>query len=205
MQAKSIVRLETTQAGQAGALLASAFCNDPLYVAVMPEAARRTALLTWLFERVVRYTLLYGEVYTIKALEGVACWFPPGQTEITLGRLVRSGLHATPLKMGLAAYRRFDSHMVYEERLHKLHAPKSHRYLWVLGVDPPNQGKGLGGRLMEAGLARADAEGAVCYLETGLERNVRFYEKHGFKVVDEGKSPGLCVQLWAMLREKTGV
>ena len=47
---------------------------------------------------------------------------------------------------------------------------------------------------------RASADGTACYLETGTEENVRFYEKHGFKVVGEGRVPGLEWQVWAMLR-----
>lgn len=197
---KSIVRLESEQVGQAAALLASAFRNDSLYVAVTPEAARRIAVLTWLFECVVRYALLYGETYTTKSMEGIACWFPPGQTKLTFGRIMRSGLYTAPLKMGLAAYHRFDKYLSYADELHERHAPKSHRYLWALGVDPPNQGKGIGSQLLEAGLARADTERAACYLETGLERSVRFYEKFGFKVMGEGESPGSGVHVWAMLR-----
>jgi ribosomal protein S18 acetylase RimI-like enzyme len=152
---------------------------------------------TW----VVGYCLLYGEVHTTPTVEGVACWLPPGETHLTLGRVVRSGLYATPLKMGLAAYRRFDTYMSYANQFHKRCAPPSHWYLWAIGVDPSCQGRGIDGRLIERGLARANEDGTACYPETGVARNVRFYEKHGFKVVDEGTVPGQGVPVWAMLRD----
>jgi ribosomal protein S18 acetylase RimI-like enzyme len=193
------VPLDATQQGQAGRVLARAFHHDPTYRFVLPEEDKRGKVLAWLFDRVVGYSLLWGEVHTTAALEGVACWLPPGETHLTFGRLVRSGLYATPLKMGLAAYRRFETYMSYANEFHKRCAPPSHWYLWAIGVDPSSQGRGIGSKLLERGLARASEDGTACYLETGVERNVRFYEKHGFKVVAEGTVPTQGLPVWAML------
>lgn len=126
-----------------------------------------------------------------------------GTDQAHIGRVVRSGLYATPLKMGLAAYRRFDIYMGYAEKFHEHYAPEPHWYLWAIGVDPANQGRGIGSRLMQSILMRASADGTACYLETGIEGNIRFYEKHGFKVVGEGRAPKQGVRVWAMLREAT--
>jgi len=202
MQDNEPIRPDPARRSQAGAVLARAFHNDPLYVVVMPNEDRRATALLWLFDRVVHYALLYGQVYVTPALEGVACWLPPGQCKLTLPRLVRSGLHATPFRMGWTAYRRFDACMSYSDRLHERHAPESHWYLWAIGVDPPHQGKGIGSKLLAPILERADAERTACYLETGTEGNVRFYEKHGFKVVGEGQAPRLGVNVWAMVRSR---
>jgi ribosomal protein S18 acetylase RimI-like enzyme len=203
MQGNRPVQLEVAQRGQAAELLARAFHNDPTYRLVIPEEEKRAKVLLWLFDRVVHYALLYGEVHTSPALEGVVCWLPPGETHLALGRVVRSGLYATPLKMGLAAYRRFDTYMSYADELHRRCAPESHWYLWAIGVDPSSQGRGIGGSLLERVLVRTSEDGTLCYLETGMERNLRFYEKHGFKVVGEGTVPGLGIQVWAMLRDVT--
>jgi ribosomal protein S18 acetylase RimI-like enzyme len=203
MPDNELVQLQVAQISQAAGLLARVFHNDPTYMFVIPDQDRRVQVLAWLFHRVVRYSLLYGQVYTTRKLEGVACWLPPGRTELSIGRLVRSGLYATPLKMGLGAYRRFDTYMGYADQLHKRYAPASHWYLWAVGVDPQSQGRGIGGRLLAPVLARASADGAACYLETGIERNIRFYERHGFQVVAEGQVPGQGLQVWAMLRKGT--
>src|SRR5260221_95631 len=69
------------------------------------------------------------------------------------------------------------------------------------GVDPPYQGQSIGGMLIQPVLARADAEGLPCYLETENPRNVPFYQKHGFKVMSEDEVTNCRLHVWSMLRE----
>ena len=200
-----VIELGDGQRRRAGELLARAFHNDPTYVVVIPEEGKRAKALPWLFNRVVGDALLLGQVYTTPTLEGAICWLPPGQTGLTIGGILRSGLYATPLKMGLPAYGRFDAYMSYADKLHEHYAPESHWYLWAIGVDPSSQGRGIGSRLLQPVLEQASADGTACYLETGTERNIRFYEKHGFRVVSEGKVPKLAVPVWAMVRKAADV
>ncbi len=181
-------------------LLTDAFRDDILYRRVFPQAVRRDAALAWMHGRIFRYCYLYGLAYTLPDAEGVACWLPPGRTEITMGRIIRSGLIAMPLVFGLPAYRRFDYYMNYSGSLRKEHAPESYWYLWVLGVAPRLQGRGLGGRLMRPVLDVADSSGQKCFLETEDEKNLKFYARHGFKVIAEATVPGLQISTWSMLR-----
>jgi GNAT superfamily N-acetyltransferase len=60
----------------------------------------------------------------------------------------------------------------------------------ILGVGPEWQGQGVGSQLLQSVLARADADGVPCYLETGTEPNLRFYRRHGFEVAIEDDVPG---------------
>ena len=45
---------------------------------------------------------------------------------------------------------------------------------------------GIGSGLIRHGLAAAEAAGVDAFLETGQERNVAYYERFGFRVVDQG-------------------
>jgi GNAT superfamily N-acetyltransferase len=73
-------------------------------------------------------------------------------------------------------------------------------YLIVLGVEPADQRHGLGGQLLQPILARADADGLPCYLETESADAVRFYTRHGFAVLAEADVPGIGFHYWAMRR-----
>ena len=53
----------------------------------------------------------------------------------------------------------------------------------VIAVEPEFQGKGIGSRLMQVGLDKADNDGLECFLETVTPEDVQFYLKHDFKVM----------------------
>jgi ribosomal protein S18 acetylase RimI-like enzyme len=194
-------RLPAHQLTQASEVMARAFQIDPMLKYLAPDDTRRASLLPSFFGTVVRYCLRYGEVYTTETVDGVACWLPPGNTMPTIGRMLRIGIHVSPLQFGWAGLRRYTALADYTDAVHRRFAPGQHWYLWALGVDPACQGQGIGGMLMQPVLAHADADGLPCYLETENERNVPFYQKYGFQVVSDGEIPKGGLRVWAMLRE----
>ncbi|HEU0004328.1 MAG TPA: GNAT family N-acetyltransferase [Ktedonobacteraceae bacterium] len=196
-----IIRLPSNQARSAAAVLARAFHNDPMMQYLMPVEDRRARWLPSLFIIVVRYCLTYGEVHTTPALDGVACWLPPGETNPAFLRLARIGWRNPPIGMRLAGLRRYLRVAHYLEEIHAHAAPQAHWYLWALGVEPAHQGRGYGGLLIQPVLARAKVEGMSCYLETMNSVNVPFYERYGFHVVSDGEAPGSRLRIWAMLRQ----
>ena len=62
-----------------------------------------------------------------------------------------------------------------------------HWHLGPIGVLPAHQGSGIGSLLMERFCMEVDACLAKAYLETDLDKNVRFYKRFGFNVVSETK------------------
>ncbi len=91
--------------------------------------------------------------------------------------------------------------MRYNDDVHARVVSAPHWYLGALGVDPAHQRMGIGARLLLPVLAKADAEGQACFLETQTEDNVRFYERQGFEVANAGEVPGTGMKMWAMLRQ----
>lgn len=75
-----------------------------------------------------------------------------------------------------------------------------HVSLDALGVDPRQQGRGLGSALLRAGLRAVDRAGLPAYLETSEPRNVRLYERHGFVVTAVVDLEGGGPRTWSMLR-----
>jgi ribosomal protein S18 acetylase RimI-like enzyme len=200
------VELKPSQIEQAGQLLAKAFYNDPLFTYTAPQAELRSQILPDIQIPMVRYGLIYGKVYTTPDLEAVAVWFPPGETEMKLWRMYRTGMFTIPFKMPINTLLRLVSIEKPAEVIRKKAVTGEYWYLAVLGVDPVHQGKGLGGAILEPVLTRADSANLPCYLETMKDTNVAFYEKIGFAVAGECEvqSKGSrkdSVRIWGMVRQ----
>jgi GNAT superfamily N-acetyltransferase len=198
----TICRLKRTQVTPAVAMLDRAFKDYSLNAGLFSDASGEEGKTPSSFLPLIRYGLKFGEVYaTSSNLEGVAVWLPSDKVKRTLWRKIRSGdfsmfsLRAKKMRSRLAAF------LEYSNSVHRRWAPFPHLYLQLLGVDPVHQGKGYGSVLMKFMFERIDKSRLPCYLETHAAENVPIYERHGFRVVEEGTVPGSQVKAWAMLRE----
>ena len=180
-------------------VLVRAFDGDPFINWFVVQDARRTARLQATFQLILqRMSGRLNETFTTASLEGCAVWKRPG--EHALGGLELLGLlPGFARAMGWTGIPRFSRLLEHAQGLHERLAPEPHYYLFVLGVDPPRQGRGHGARLLEPVLARCDSERRAAYLETARAENLPFYERQGFRVahvIDESRFP----KLWLMLR-----
>ena len=82
--------------------------------------------------------------------------------------------------------------------LDALHPLDPQWYLALLGVEPEQQGRGLGSALLQRFVQQVDADEAPAYLETDRPENVAFYGQVGFDVVREVEVLGITV--WCMQR-----
>jgi GNAT superfamily N-acetyltransferase len=122
---------------------------------------------------------------------GVALWLPPdvGPDEEAMGAVAAVAIPPSEHeeKFGLM------------EQMGEFHPAEPHWYLPLIGVDHPYIGRGLGSALLHHATARADRDGAPCYLEATSPLNKRLYERHGFEqigVIQSGDSP----PMWPMVR-----
>jgi len=200
----SLIRLTKAQIKPTAEMLARAFQDDPLFAYFISDALDRKNKLHHIFERLIRYGVLYGEVYAISPnLEGVAMWFPPGRAEMTMWRTIRCGGFSLYFKVGRKVVSKVLGFFNYAFKVHNRHAPFPHWYWGIIGVDPKFQGRGYASALIKPMLARIDQKHLPCYLETNNERNVPIFQHYGFEVVEVGTIPGTSVSNWAMLREKS--
>jgi len=178
-----------------------AFLDDPLFQFVFPDQAEREQRLPWVMRIGLAIGVQVGHVHTTRgAMLGHAVWLPPGDTHLSDARLAEAGFVEPERHMGESAVARFGAFMEQASAIHERLLPMPHWYLMILGVDPPLQGRGVGGELMKLTIANADAARLPCYLETAKERNLAFYRKHGFEVAEEHAGVGGGPKMWMMIR-----
>ena len=97
----SVRTLEAEQVEAAAATLALAFHDDPLLQILQPDEAKRAVVGQWFLGAFVRYGLPFGQVWADDDASVVAVWLPPGKTDVSTMGMLRVGLGALPLKVGL--------------------------------------------------------------------------------------------------------
>jgi len=193
--------LDHSKFKNAALVLERAFFNDPYFTFTFPDESRRLRLLPWLFDRILRYALLYGQVYTTPSLEGVAVWLSLKKITTNWFGAVRTGLFLLPLKLNRReAWRNMHLERL-ADRFHSQAVTGPHMYLLMLGVEPSLQGRGVGSLLLQPVLELANRQELACYLETNNQINLPFYERHGFSVKSQGQALEDAPFTWAMLRE----
>jgi len=181
-------------------MLARAFADDPVMSWIFPDEQMRRRRLPPFFAGSLRDVSKRHdgtEVLTDPngAVLGCAIWMAPGTWRPPLGRALVE-LPALLLRLGS----RFAVASATYGAMVRVHPERPHWYLSGIGTDPPAQGSGVGGELMRSRLVRCDATGLPAYLESSKQRNVPFYERHGFRVTRELRLPGGGPTIWLMWR-----
>lgn len=201
-QAISPVFLDESQVEQAAGLLARIFQHAPdMTYLVGDDEKMLTRPVQRFYEAFIRIGLLSGEVYTTPSMHGLAIWTSPENNQFTFRMMFQSKLLQAVFSMGLGPAVRFFRSSNYLERLHKEAISRPHWILVFLGVEPSQQGKGIGGELIQPILDQADAEGVPCYVESADERNHNFYKRHGFEIVKQSQVPNGATMVWIFVRE----
>eukprot|EP00808_Paulinella_micropora_P019690 g1472.t1 len=185
---------------------AAAFVNSPVYMYILeaiPDKQQRLDGLAWLFAHNFLELTQMGATQCLLGLfpdgnppSGEAplpCFFTlkhPGIQD-DLVDMLRAGLWKLPFVLGRAALTRLlhavkELDKVYAEHFNKRYGKLNYFHLERMVVAPSCQGQGVGTACLQQTLDSIVAPTArPCVLTTQLKRNVRFYQKLGFKVLHE--------------------
>jgi GNAT superfamily N-acetyltransferase len=191
------VRLATAEdKGELSEVLARAFLDDPVWMWLFPDASTSERRLRLTFQAYLRDALNVGSVFTTADLQGAALWKPPGEWKLGNLALLRSA----PELLRAFGMRVFASLQI-ERAVESQHPRDPHWYLAVIGTDPSQQGKGIGGALIRQVTDRCDRIGLPCYLESSKDVNVPYYERFGFRVTGETQLGKDGPTIWFMWRD----
>jgi ribosomal protein S18 acetylase RimI-like enzyme len=189
-------------------LLDRAFDDDPLYRHLFPDPAERRRWLPRYWQLSLAVLHRAGPIDRTDDERAVAAWIPPMVPLAVTWVMLRCGFAPFRLMTDLPEEpRRRLAGMMRRQEASKVRAGisgRTHWFLAALAVEPGFQGQGIGGRLLRAGLERADARQQPVYLYTETERNVAFYLRHGFSVAERLDYGGGELTLWTMARPAGG-
>lgn len=183
-----------------GEMLARAFADDPVAAWSSPREAPRKRMLERFHTARTRHFLPHGEVWMTEGGESAAVWAPPDAWKTSL----RQDLELTACMLSPRLLPRVPlvvRGLLGSENKHPETPP--HWYLSTLGTDPVAQGRGLGTRVLAPVLAQCDRDSVGAYLESSKERNVDYYARFGFRVIDVLDLPR-GPRIWLMWRDPRG-
>lgn len=189
------------------ACLKDAFADDPLWTAIFKNDPDREKALSAFFTFPLLYGMKYGQVWaTSPEIEGIAAWVPGKYAEMTLWRMLCSGVLSYGTRLGKET--RHNLTIVSKQLVparKRWTRNKPFLYLAIIGISSAAQGKGLGSKIMEAIKEEADRNKLYLYVETEKEENLLFYQKHEFVLLQKIMFEEINLPMWLMERRpKTG-
>ncbi len=150
------VRLaDPAEADDIAASMARAFADDPALAFLLGDERREERLARFFSAELQFVAFPHEIVWTTDDLHGGAVWAKPGHWRVPVRASALEGpamIAVFGRRLGIALWTRL--------RMERLHPKKPESYyLAAIGLDPSQQGKGLGSALMQPMLERMDAEG----------------------------------------------
>ena len=174
--------------------LAAAFHDDPALAWIVQNEAKRRVMLPGFFQVMAEQSRRNGEILASPDGGAASLWFPPGKVSDGFVQSTYDNLRL------LAGFRGdLPRGLKVAEEMYKRHpSPQPYSYLRYVGVAPGAQGKGWGGAIVRAGVAKAAEQGLGVLLETATPDNVTIYTRLGFEILEEWEVPG-GPKFWTMV------
>jgi ribosomal protein S18 acetylase RimI-like enzyme len=166
------------------AVLALAFSTDPGARWTYPDPRKYLSNFPDIVRAFGGRAFEHSTAYYADGFLGAALWLPPGikpQEEEVMALMQRTVSEST-----------LEDFRSVIEQASRYRPTEPHWYLPLTGVDPAHQGNGYGSALVKHALTACDREQKLAFLESTNQRNVSFYQRHGFEVlgtVQVGSSP----------------
>jgi len=160
-------------------ILLVSFKNDP-HLNWLLEESKNKFKLNVLIDYVVHQTLRRGEIYLSDDNNAVALWDFERNEKMSSHYIWRN--LAFLIRIGIKSVLRI---LKSEAHVHN-NFRKYPRYchLYLIGVLPEAQGKGLASALMNPMIQRMKEKSIPVFLETANPRNVDIYKKKGFRTFE---------------------
>ena len=190
--AVTVAQASPDRLGAVASVLGRAFVTEPMMRWPLGDHGDVEQRFVQCFEYFLESLVELGVVWEAGTAMGASVWIPSDQRDAWREAQTREPrVHALTEDGG----RRYDT---FWEWIESKIPDEPLWHLDSIGVEPSAQGRGIGSALVESGLTRARAAHAGVFLETGTPRNVPYYERFGFHVVEDPYAPDGGPRIWFM-------
>lgn len=163
------------------AILCKSFDDNKSVNYIIKQDRKRALRIKRLMEYSFSVCYLFGDVFLSDSRDACVLLLCPEKEKVTIRSLLLDiGIFFSSLGVFnlIKAIRR-------EAIIKKVHPSTAIYYLWFIGVEPSQQNKGVGSKLLEEVIEKGLSEKRTICLETSTLKNIPWYERHGFNVYKE--------------------
>lgn len=162
-------------------ILADSFADNKSVNYIVKQDSKKAQRLLSLLEYSFDICLLFGDIFLSEDKKACALIVFPDKKITTLKSILLDAKLAISC-MGLGNIKKA---MDRETKIKESHPKGLMYYLWFIGVENPDQGKGIGSKLLAEVIQEGISKGRPIYLETSTLKNIPWYEKFGFTIYNE--------------------
>ncbi|HMO60726.1 MAG: GNAT family N-acetyltransferase [Lacibacter sp.] len=157
-------------------ILSKSFDDNKSVNYIIQQDAKRKQRIRTLMAYSFEICYRFGDVFVSDNKKGCALLLAPDKKKTTISTIlwdIKLALSAIGLSNIMRAVKR-------EAAIKKVHPDEKIYYLWFIGVDDSEQGKGIGSDLMNSIIKESSLQNRTICLETSTVKNLPWYEKFGF-------------------------
>ncbi|MBI5541072.1 MAG: GNAT family N-acetyltransferase [Bacteroidia bacterium] len=148
---------------------------------VIKQDNKREQRIKKLMEYSFDICYLFGNVYLSEDRNACALTLFPDKQKTTL-KTILLDLKLAYSSIGLTRIKKVQDR---NSKIKNSYPKEPIFYLWFIGVNSTVQSKGIGSSLIKDLIKESEITKRPIYLETSMQKNIEFYNKHGFKVYKE--------------------
>lgn len=162
-------------------ILIRSFVDNKSVNYIIRQDEKREQRLKHLMEYSFDICNLFGDVFVSDDKKGCALVVVPDRKKVT----VKTILLDVKMALSVIGLPNIKKAISRESTIKKIHPSVPIYYLWFIGVEPSQQGQGIGSKLLNEIIQKGLSENRTICIETSTLKNVPWYEKHGFKTYRE--------------------
>ncbi len=162
-------------------ILTRSFVDNKSVNYIIKQDKKREQRIKGLMEYSFDVCNLFGDVFISDDRKACVLMVKPDRKKVTMKSILLD-LKMAHLVTGLSNIKKAISR---EAAIKKIHPAVPLYYLWFIGVEPSQQGLGIGSKLLDEIIDKSLSENRTICLETSTLKNIPWYEKHGFKIYRE--------------------